>query len=117
METLQAQLRFSFLDGATFNGVNSFTKTGASTDASTGGNIFVGASTFTNSGSGIFRLGNTSVDEFIGAVTFNQASGTLQPAYNSASNFYNNVIVDGPAAITFGANNGTIVLSGSSPKY
>lgn len=105
-----------FLDGATFNGVNSFTKTGASTDASTGGNIFVGASTFTNSGSGIFRLGNTSVDEFIGAVTFNQASGTLQPAYNSASNFYNNVIVDGPAAITFGANNGTIVLSGGAAQ-
>ncbi|TXI68171.1 MAG: hypothetical protein E6Q41_04540 [Cyclobacteriaceae bacterium] len=105
-----------FLDGATFNGANTFTKTGASTDASAGGNVFVGASTFINSGTGIFRLGNVSVDEFIGAVTFNQASGTLQPAYNSASNFYNHVTVNGPAAITFGANNGTIVFAGGAAQ-
>jgi hypothetical protein len=105
-----------FLDGATFNAVNSFTKTGASTDASAGGNVFVGASTFINSGTGVFRLGNAGVDEFIGAATFNQASGTLQPAYNSASNFYNNVTVDGPAAITFGANNGTIVFAGGAAQ-
>jgi hypothetical protein len=105
-----------FLDGATFNGANLFTKTGASTDASTGGNVFVGASTFINSGTGIFRLGNTSVDEFIGAATFIQSSGALQPAYNSASNFYNNVIVDGPTAITFGANNGAIVFAGGAAQ-
>ncbi|GIL24574.1 MAG: hypothetical protein BroJett042_30870 [Bacteroidota bacterium] len=103
-----------FLDGATFNGSNSFTKTGASTDGSIGGNIFVGASTFTNAGTGIFRLGNTSVDEFIGSTTFIQTSGTIQPAYNSASNFYNDVNVDGAASITFGANNGTIVLAGGA---
>ncbi|MBX2901230.1 MAG: hypothetical protein KF775_16375 [Cyclobacteriaceae bacterium] len=103
-----------FLDGATYNGINSFIKTGASTDGSVGGNVFVGASTFTNSGTGIFRLGNTSVDEFIGNTTFNQANGTLQPAYNSASNFYNNITVDGPAAITFGANNGTLVMAGGA---
>jgi len=105
-----------FLDGATFNGVNSFTKTGASTDASVGGNIFVGATSFINSSTGIFRLGNTSVDEFIGSTTFTQTNGTIQPAYNSASNFYNNVIVDGAAAITFGANNGTIVLAGGAAQ-
>lgn len=103
-----------FLDGANFNGTNSFIKTGASTDGSVGGNVFTGASTFSNSGTGIFRLGNASVDEFIGNVTFNQASGTIQPAYNSASNFYNNVTVDGPTTITFGANNGTIVLTGGA---
>jgi hypothetical protein len=96
--------------------LNTFTKTGASTDASAGGNVFVGASTFINSGTGVFRLGNAGVDEFIGAATFNQASGTLQPAYNSASNFYNNVTVDGPAAITFGANNGTIVFAGGAAQ-
>lgn len=105
-----------FLDGATFNGSNSFTKTGASTDGSIGGNIFVGASTFTNAGTGIFRLGNTSVDEFIGSTTFIQTSGTIQPAYNSASNFYNDVNVDGAASITFGANNGTIVLAGGAAQ-
>ncbi|MBX2914606.1 MAG: hypothetical protein KF856_04945 [Cyclobacteriaceae bacterium] len=103
-----------FLDGATFNGTNSFIKTGASTDASTGGNIFTGNSTFTNSGTGIFRLANTTADEFIGNTTFNQANGTLQPAYNLASNFYNNITVDGPAAITFGANNGTVVMAGGA---
>ncbi|MBX2896414.1 MAG: hypothetical protein KF763_13275 [Cyclobacteriaceae bacterium] len=103
-----------FLDGASFNGSNSFIKTGASTDSSTGGNVFGGASTFTNSGTGIFRLGNVSTDEFIGNATFNQANGTLQPAYNSISNFYNNITVDGPAAITFGANNGTLVMSGGA---
>lgn len=104
------------LDGATFNAVNSFTKTGASTDASVGGNVFVGASTFINSGTGVFRLGNAAVDEFIGAVTFNQASGTIQPAFNSASNFYNNITVDGPTAITFGANNGTLVFAGGAAQ-
>lgn len=105
-----------FLDGASFNGASTFTKTGASTDASIGGNVFVGAATFINSGTGVFRLGNTAVDEFIGATVFNQTSGTLQPAYNSASNFYNNVSVDGAAAVTFGANNGTIVLTGGSAQ-
>ncbi|MCW5910075.1 MAG: hypothetical protein KIT62_03315 [Cyclobacteriaceae bacterium] len=103
-----------FLDGAIFNGINSFIKTGASTDGSAGGNVFVGASTFSNSGTGIFRLGITAADEFIGNSTFNQASGTIQPAYNSSSNFYNNITVDGPAAITFGANNGTAVLAGGA---
>lgn len=105
-----------FLDGATFNNTNSFTKTGASTDASIGGNIFVGVSSFSNSGTGIFRLGNVNVDEFIGSTTFNQASGTIQPTYNSASNFYNHVTVDGASPILFGANNGTIVLAGGAAQ-
>lgn len=105
-----------FLDGATLNGTSAFTKTGASTDGSIGGNIFVGASTFTNAGTGIFRLGISSVDEFIGSTTFVQSSGIIQPTYNSASNFYNDVNVDGAASITFGANVGTMVLAGGAAQ-
>lgn len=103
-----------FLDGAIFNNTNSFTKTGASTNGSVGGNVFVGTSNFSNSGTGTFRLGVTSIDEFIGAVTFNQVTGIIQPTYNSASNFYNNVTVNGTAAITFGANTGTITFAGGA---
>ncbi|MFN8888054.1 MAG: beta strand repeat-containing protein, partial [Cyclobacteriaceae bacterium] len=84
-----------FLDGTTLNGTtNSITKTGSSTDSSTGGNIFGGTSTFTNSGTGIFRFANTTADDFTGNVIFNQASGTIQPAYNIPSTFRGDVTVN-----------------------
>ncbi len=106
-----------FFDGSLLNGAtNSIIKTGVSTDASLGGNIFGGNTTFTNSGSGVFRFANTSADDFTGNVTFNQAIGTIQPAFNLASTFRGNVSVDGATAITFGANNGTITFAGSNAQ-
>ncbi|MBK7651025.1 MAG: hypothetical protein IPJ20_10145 [Flammeovirgaceae bacterium] len=108
-----------FLDGNTFSGTsNSFTKTGASTDNSAGGNTFsLGTTTtFTNSGTGIFRLANGTGDDFIGDAIFNQVSGTLHPAYNVVSTFSGNVTVDGASPITFAASNGTITFTGSNAQ-
>jgi len=106
-----------FLDGSVLNGaINSLIKTGASTDSSVGGNSFVGNTTFTNSGTGIFRLANATADDFVGNATFNQASGTIQPAFNIASTFRSNVTVDGASPITFGANNGTITFAGGNAQ-
>ncbi len=104
-----------FFEGATLNGaLNSITKTGASTNTSNGGNTFGGNTTFINSGSGIFRFANGAADDFTGSVTFSQVNGTIQPAYNVASTFRGDVIVEGSAAITFGANNGTITFAGNA---
>lgn len=106
-----------FLDGSILNGAaNSLIKTGASTDSSIGGNTIGGNTTFTNSGTGVFRFANTTADDFTGNVTFNQASGTIQPAYNVASTFSGNVTVDGASPITFGANNGTITFAGNAAQ-
>ncbi len=106
-----------FLDGTVLNGTtNSIIKTGTTSDASIGGNTFGGNTTFTNSGTGIFRFANTTADDFTGNVTFNQANGTIQPAYNIASTFRANVTVDGATAITFGANNGTITFAGGNAQ-
>ncbi len=106
-----------FFDGSVLNGAtNSIIKTGVSTDVSLGGNTFGGNTTFTNSGGGIFRFANTSADDFTGNVTFNQASGTIQPAYNLASTFRGNVSVDGATAITFGTNTGTITFAGGNAQ-
>lgn len=104
-----------YLNGNTFNGAAiSITKTGTSTNNSVGGNTFGGTTTIVNTGTGIFRLGVTSADDFVGDVTFNQQSGTIQPAYNIASTFNGNITVDGPSSITFGFNTGTLTFSGAS---
>jgi hypothetical protein len=59
------------LNGCSYAGTGTFEKTGASDDAGTGGNIFTGITTITNSGSGYLLLGNGSRDLFISATTFN----------------------------------------------
>lgn len=107
-----------FLDGAVFNGTtNSITKTGSTTDTSIGGNTFAAGTTSTlvNSGTGIFRLANTTADDFIGNAVFNQSSGILQPAYSTASTFRGDVTVNGATAITFGAaGGGNAVFTGTA---
>ncbi len=103
-----------FLDGSTFNGATTITKTNAVSDVSVGGNTFSGTTLLANAGTGIFRLGNTNPDIFAGNVTFDQQSGSLQPAYNSVSTFQGNVSVNGNSAITFGANVGTASFEGGN---
>lgn len=106
-----------FLDGTTLNGTtNSVTKTGTSSDASVGGNTFGGSTTFSNTGTGVFRFANTTADDFVGNVTFNQAAGSLQPAYNVASTFRGNVAVDGSTTVSFGANNGGVIFTGTAAQ-
>ncbi|MGE0773309.1 MAG: T9SS type A sorting domain-containing protein [Cyclobacteriaceae bacterium] len=105
-----------FVENSTFNGDASFTKTNSNTDTNAGGNTFNAETTFTNSGAGILRLANTSADTFNGNATFNQPAGTLQPAYNVASNFHGNITVGGNSVMTFAAAGGSVVFAGSNAQ-
>jgi len=63
-----------FLNGVTVAGTAALQKTGASDDSGTGGNIFNGVTTVTNSGSGYLMTGNGNSDQFNAATTFNATS-------------------------------------------
>ncbi len=105
-----------FLNGNVFNGItNSFVKTGTTIDNSNGGNTFATGttSTFTNAGSGIFRLANSTGDVFSGSAVFLQSSGTLNPAYNSVTTFAGDITTNGAAVITFGAGTGSSRFTGA----
>lgn len=76
-----------YLDGATFNGTVDFEKTGASNDASIGGNTFADVAILTNSGSGYFMLGNASPDIFQSNLTVNNiGTNTCYIGNNSSGN-------------------------------
>ncbi|MGE0587498.1 MAG: T9SS type A sorting domain-containing protein [Cyclobacteriaceae bacterium] len=105
-----------FVEGSTFNGTASFTKTDSNTDTNAGGNTFNGVTTFVNSGAGTFRLANSTGDNFNNHVTFNQTAGTIQPAYNVASNFAGNITVNGSSSITFAAAGGTANFTGGNAQ-
>lgn len=104
------------LDGATFNGTTSITKTGASNDYSNGGNAFNGTTSIVNSGSGALRMANGTGDAFNGNVTFARFSGILQPAYNGDNIFAGNVTTNSSSSITFGEGGGTVTFSGAAAQ-
>lgn len=60
-----------YLNGCTYSGTVTIEKTGATDNAGTGGNIFTGVTTITNSGTGYLMTGNGSRDQFLSAATFN----------------------------------------------
>ncbi len=60
-----------FLNGCTYGGTGIFEKTGDQDDAGSGGNIFTGVTTITNSGLRYLLLGNGARDQFLSATTFN----------------------------------------------
>jgi hypothetical protein len=59
------------LNGCTYGGTGTFEKTGDLDDAGTGGNIFTGVTTITNSGLRYLLLGNGTRDQFLNTTTFN----------------------------------------------
>jgi hypothetical protein len=59
------------LNGCTYGGTGTFEKTGDLDDAGTGGNIFTGVTTITNSGLRYLLLGNGTRDQFLSTTTFN----------------------------------------------
>ncbi len=73
--TFNGDVNFNFprvlLHGTTYNGTATIQKNGATDDAGTGGNIFNGTTTITNSGSGYLLTGSTNADTFNGVTTFN----------------------------------------------
>jgi hypothetical protein len=78
-----------FFNGCTYNGTLNATKNGSTNDQSAGNNIFNGAATMTNSGSGYLLLGNGNADQFNAASTFNNTgSSNIYVAYNSANNIF-----------------------------
>jgi hypothetical protein len=106
-----------FFNGGTFNGTVNCTKTGTTNDQSQGNNIFNGAATFTNNGTGYLLMTSGGPDAYNNDVSFVQNStGIVYPNYNNNSNYTGSITVTSPAAaaITFGSGNGTATLSGSA---
>ncbi|MET0462996.1 MAG: T9SS type A sorting domain-containing protein [Chitinophagaceae bacterium] len=83
------------LNGATFNGVTSFLKTGATGDWSNGGNIFNGLCTITNSGENFLVLGNSASDVWNQDVTFTAAGADrILPGWRGQTFFNGNIFVN-----------------------
>ena len=84
------------LNGATFNGTTTLTKTGSNGDWGSGGDIFNGICTITNSGSSYILMGSTNPDIWNTDVTFtDNGSERILPGYSSAGNQFNgNIFVN-----------------------
>jgi len=109
-----------FFNSSTFNGTVNCTKTGTTNDQSQGNNIFNGASTFINNGTGYLMMTNNTADAYNNDVTFVQnGTGAVYPNYNNNSTYTGTITVTSPSAtaITFGSGNGTATLSGSAVQY
>ncbi|MDP4255739.1 MAG: hypothetical protein Q8938_17135, partial [Bacteroidota bacterium] len=106
-----------FFNGCTFNGTVNATKTGTTNDQSQGNNIFNGASTFTNNGTGYLLMTITTPDSYNNNVTFvRNGAGLVYPNYNGNSTYSGNVTVTAPAGITFGAGTGQATFNGSGAQ-
>lgn len=117
-----ASVTFSFpqiqLRQSTFNGsTNSFTQTGSTNNSTFGGNTFAAgtSTTFTNQGTGFWRLGNSGADDFNGNVTFIRlGTGALDASYANNTTYAGTVSTVGTAtAITFGNGGGRSTFDGA----
>jgi len=78
-----------YFNGCTFSGICSATKTGATSDWSSGNNIFNGVTTITDAGSGYLLFGNGNADQFNNTATFNNTgSNSIYVAYSSPNNIF-----------------------------
>src|SRR5580692_582958 len=87
----------------TFQNTTTITKTGATNDASAGGNIFNGPLTATDNGSGYLMFGNGTGDQFNAASTFiNTGSANIYLSYNGTNSIFNGVttFTNSPSANT-----------------
>ena len=104
---------------STFNGTFTVTKYGSSDMTWYGGNVFNSTVTIKDSStsSHYLKLGNTMNDYYNGNSTFiEKGAGSLYPAYNTTSYFRGNITVDGVSSISFCANNGRVIIDGSSSQ-
>lgn len=103
------------LNGATYNGTASITKTGATADDGTGGNVFMGATTIGNSGSNYLLTASTNPDTFQGVLTVNNTgSSSIRFSDAAAGNIFdNNIILNTPSGtgIYFGNGGGSSTLA------
>lgn len=108
--------------GTTYGGNLSFRKTGATNDASVGGNTVAGTTLFTNIGTAYLLWGNGSPDSFAGNVTvLDSSSNNFYLAYNSSDNYINgdlniNKVCTGGNTYTYIADaaGSSIAITGSS---
>jgi hypothetical protein len=109
-----------YLNGTTYNGFATFQKNGATNNISTGGNIFNGTTSITNTSSNYLRLANNTSDNYNADVTFTQNnSGVLAPNYNTNSTYSGNVTVASSSTytITFGSGgSGIATFNGGSAQ-
>ncbi len=78
-----------FFNGCTFNGTVTSTKTGATNDYASGGNIFNSTTIITDSGSGYLALAGGNPDQFNSTATFNNTgSANMYVANNSTGNIF-----------------------------
>jgi hypothetical protein len=78
-----------YFNGCTFSGICNATKTGTTSDWSSGNNIFNGVTTITDAGSGYMVFGNGNSDQFNNTATFNNTgSNSMYVAYNSLNNVF-----------------------------
>lgn len=99
-----------FLQGGTYNGTASITKTGATDNPGNGGNTFNAATTLSNSGSGYLLTANTSPDVFNGSLTVNNTGSSLiYLAHNTTGNEFN-----GNVTLSSTAGGGVYIGNGGS---
>ncbi len=102
------------LNGGTYNGRLSIVKTGSSDNAGTGNNVFNGAVSCTNSGSGYLLFSNNTRDIFNNTAEFTTTgTGMIHLAYNGVLTEFNNdlIVNSSGAGIRFGGGNGTARLA------
>lgn len=88
---------------STFNGAVGATKTGASSDGSSGGNVFNGSLLITNTSSGTLSMATSTGDAYNGSVRFVKSStGAIQPNYNATCTYAGNLSVGAATTMTFG---------------
>jgi hypothetical protein len=99
------------LNGCTFNGSSDITKTGSTGDWSSGGNVYNGVCSITNSGSSYLVMGNSNPDTWNNDVTFtDNGSERLLPCWASTGNQFNgNIFVN-----TAGSAQGVQFCGGNS---
>ncbi|MCG2615352.1 T9SS type A sorting domain-containing protein [Terrimonas sp. NA20] len=102
-----------FVHSSTFNGKVNFTKTGANTDYSNGGNIFNDETVITNAGSSSIVFGQNAPDLFNATTTFNNTgTANMHMANNSTGNTFKGVTYINNLPL----NNSAIYISGNSPS-
>jgi hypothetical protein len=104
------------LNGCTFEGTFDYTKIGTSAATSTGGNIFNGPTSFTNTTTGTITLGDVNSDVFNNTLTIsNSGNCAFQIARTGLANQFNGNIIlhtsGSSQGIRFGQNNGLSTLA------
>lgn len=102
-----------------FEGLLIFYKNGGGNNDMNGGNVFVGPIAFVNNDDSRWRFGTNSPDDFQGICHFSEDnSGQIEPAYNGDNTFSGDISTNGSVnLVTFGAGNGTAVITGTTTLY